>query len=46
MSVNKINKKGRFGKYGGQKMPETLMNAVNKLEETEFKYKDVPGFVT
>ena len=33
MSVNKINKKGRFGKYGGQYMPETLMNAVNQLEE-------------
>ena len=28
MNVNKINKKGRFGKYGGQYMPETLMNAV------------------
>ena len=45
MSVNKINKKGRFGKYGGQYMPETLMNAVNQLEEAYLKYKDDPDFV-
>ena len=45
MNVNKINKKGRFGKYGGQYMPETLMNAVNQLEEAYLKYKDDPDFV-
>ena len=45
MSVNKINKKGRFGKYGGQYMPEILMNAVNQLEEAYLKYKDDPDFV-
>ena len=27
------NSKGRFGKHGGQYMPETLMNAVIELEE-------------
>ena len=25
--------KGRFGEYGGQYVPETLMNAVIELEE-------------
>ena len=25
--------KGRFGIHGGQYIPETLMNAVNELEE-------------
>lgn len=28
-----IEKKGRFGKYGGQFVPETLMTALNELEE-------------
>ena len=27
------NPKGRFGIHGGQYVPETLMNAVNELEE-------------
>ena len=27
------NPNGRFGEYGGQYMPETLMNAVIELEE-------------
>ena len=31
--TNNTNSKGRFGKYGGQYVPETLMNAVNELEE-------------
>ena len=26
--------KGRFGKHGGQYIPETLMNEIHKLEET------------
>ncbi|MCR5101766.1 MAG: tryptophan synthase subunit beta [Butyrivibrio sp.] len=37
--------KGRFGEYGGQYIPETLMNAVNELEEAYNKYKDDPEFV-
>lgn len=33
-------KKGKFGIYGGQFIPETLMNAVMELEEAYNKYKD------
>ena len=36
--------KGRFGVHGGQYVPETIMNAVNELEETYLKYKDDPEF--
>ena len=28
--------KGRFGNYGGQYIPETLMKAVEELEESSF----------
>ncbi len=37
--------KGRFGPYGGQYIPETLMNAVNELEAAYEHYKDDPEFV-
>lgn len=37
--------KGRFGAHGGQYIPETLMNAVNELEENYLKYKDDPEFI-
>ncbi len=37
--------KGRFGIHGGQFVPETLMNAVNELEEAYNKYKDDPEFI-
>lgn len=33
-------KKGKFGIYGGQFIPETLMNAVIELEEAYNKYKE------
>lgn len=33
-------KKGKFGIYGGQFIPETLMNAVMELEEAYNKYKE------
>ena len=36
--------KGRFGVHGGQYVPETLMIAVNELEEAYLKYKDDPDF--
>lgn len=36
--------KGRFGEYGGQYVPETVMNAVSKLEEAYLRYKDDPEF--
>ena len=36
--------KGRFGIHGGQYIPETLMNAVNELEEAYRFYKNDPAF--
>lgn len=36
--------KGRFGRYGGQYVPETLMNAVNELEEAYNYYKEDSQF--
>lgn len=38
------NENGRFGEYGGQYIPETLMNAVIELEEAYNHYKDDPEF--
>ncbi|MDR0328380.1 MAG: pyridoxal-phosphate dependent enzyme, partial [Planctomycetaceae bacterium] len=35
---------GRFGKYGGQYIPETLMNAVQELEKAYLHYKNDPEF--
>ena len=36
--------KGRFGAYGGQYIPETLMNAVIEVEKAYAHYKDDPAF--
>lgn len=36
--------KGRYGEYGGQFIPETLMNAVQELEDAYEKYKNDPEF--
>ena len=36
--------RGRFGAYGGQYIPETLMNAVIELEEAYNHYKEDPEF--
>ncbi len=36
--------KGRFGRHGGQYIPETLMNAVIELEESYDHYKNDPDF--
>ena len=41
---DKKNKKGRFGEYGGQFIPETLMNAVQDLEKAYLFYKNDPQF--
>ncbi len=35
----------KFGIYGGQYVPETLMNAVLEVEEAFNKYKDDPEFI-
>lgn len=37
-------KKGRFGQYGGQYMPETLMNAVQEIEDAYTFYKEDADF--
>ncbi|MDR2403284.1 MAG: tryptophan synthase subunit beta [Spirochaetaceae bacterium] len=37
-------KKGRFGEYGGQYIPETLMNEIGSLERAYNHYKADPGF--
>ncbi len=37
--------KGKFGIHGGQFVPETLMNAVNELEEAYNYYKNDPEFI-
>lgn len=37
-------KKGRFMEYGGQYIPETLMNAVIEVEEAYAKYKEDKEF--
>ncbi len=38
-------KKGRFGIYGGQYIPETLMNEIIKIEKAYDFYKNDPDFV-
>ncbi len=38
------NRNGRFGKFGGQFVPETLMNALFELEDNYNRYKDDPDF--
>lgn len=43
MEIN-MNKKGRFGDFGGQYVPETVMNAVSELEKAYRRYKDDPEF--
>ncbi|MCM1053932.1 MAG: tryptophan synthase subunit beta [Bacteroides sp.] len=37
-------KKGRYGEFGGQYIPETVMNAVQELETAYEKYKNDPAF--
>ena len=37
--------KGRFGEYGGQYIPETLMNEVIHLEECYEYYRNDPEFM-
>ena len=36
---------GYFGEFGGQFMPETLMNAIIELEEAYETYKHAPEFI-
>lgn len=39
-----MSKIGRFGEFGGQYIPETVMTAVHELEKAYNKYKDDPEF--
>ena len=36
---------GRFGRYGGKYVPETLMPALSELEAAYAQYKDEPDFL-
>ena len=36
---------GRFGKFGGRYVPETLMNALIELEEAYTHYSKDPDFI-
>ena len=39
------HRRGYFGDFGGQFMPETLMNAIIELEEAYEMYKNDPEFI-
>ena len=39
-----VDKKGRFGNFGGQYIPETLMSAVQDLEKAYLFYKNDKAF--
>lgn len=40
-----MQKVGRYGEFGGQYVPETLMNAVHELEAAYEKYSKDPEFI-
>ena len=37
-----MGKIGRYGEFGGQYVPETVMNAVHELEEAYLRYREDP----
>ncbi|MFC5448099.1 tryptophan synthase subunit beta [Paenibacillus aestuarii] len=39
------DQQGRFGKFGGRYVPETLMNALIELEQAYEQYKNDPDFI-
>lgn len=39
-----VPRDGRFGKFGGKYVPETLMEALKELEENYLRCKDDPSF--
>lgn len=39
------NSKGRYGDFGGQYIPETLMNEIHKLEEAYERFSKDPEFI-
>jgi len=44
MATTMPDQHGRFGKFGGRYVPETLMNALNELEEAYRKYSQDEEF--
>lgn len=42
--ATQADSRGRFGRFGGQYIPETLMNAVIELDESYRHYKNDPAF--
>ncbi len=36
---------GKFGRYGGRFIPETLALAINELESAYYRFKDDPAFI-
>lgn len=46
MKFSSFPKKGKFGRYGGQYIPEALMPAVQQLEEAYKKFRNDKGFKT
>lgn len=44
MKYNLPTDDGRFGRFGGRYVPETLMEALSKLEENYLRLKDDPSF--
>ena len=41
---NSFHDLGKFGKYGGKFIPETLVPAINELESAYERYKNEPSF--
>ncbi|PZV11067.1 MAG: tryptophan synthase subunit beta [Leptolyngbya sp.] len=45
-SAQRPDNLGRFGKFGGKYVPETLMPALAELEAAFYQYRDDPAFQT
>lgn len=45
MIIKMSREKGRFGKFGGQYVPETVMHAVEELDKAYNKYINDPEFI-
>lgn len=45
MIIKMSQEKGRFGKFGGQYVPETVMHAVEELDKAYNKYINDPEFI-
>lgn len=44
MDTQRPDALGRFGKFGGKYVPETLMPALTELEQAFYQYRDQPEF--